>query len=92
MDTKKVDQVFETSDLNLAAYLVATGFKLLRQPFNPTGKHFTIFTFAPSPEITQASLNFFNKQAPIDAATYGESVRSLVTSMRVLNKGGRENE
>jgi len=77
----------EVTDLNLAAYLIAKGFKLLRPPFQHSSRY-RIFLFRDTPELQEAQLNFFNRNAPIDASTYGEAIRTLLTTIK--GKGGTE--
>ena len=75
-------QTAEVTDLHLAAYLIASGFRLLKSPFHNPSRKYRIFLFQDSPEIQEAQLNFFNRNAPIDASTYGEAIRTLLTTIK----------
>ncbi len=75
-------EVYEVADVNLAAYLLCKGFKFSKPPEQLYGKSSRIWTFAKAPNIEKEALNFFNRTAPIDAQTYGEQVRSLLTLVK----------
>ena len=77
----------ETTDLNYAAFLVASGFKFLEPP-TPHGRYI-LFTFKKTQELEEAKFNYFNRNAKVDALTFGEAIRSLFALQR---KGGGINE
>ena len=70
----------ETTDLNYAAFLVASGFKFLKTPA-PAGRYI-VFLFKSTPELQEAKFNYFNRNAKVDALTFGEAIRSLLSLQR----------
>lgn len=63
-------------DLYEASYLIAKGFPLKRmERIGQTLR--CLFVFDDSPEIHQASTDFWNKQALVDAKTYAEQITYL---------------
>ncbi len=84
---KKDFVVEEIVDLNLAAYLIACGFQLLRPPLSIPNKRYRIFQFQKTPELEQACINYFNRKAPVDALTICETIRSLLAVSKSKGEG-----
>ena len=62
------------TDLNLSAYLSASGHKLLG--VESTGRQ-GLFVFADTPELERDTLRFFNREATVDALSFAEALRNL---------------
>ena len=63
----------ETRDLSLAAALIATGQSLETVVSQGT---FALFKFEPTEELQPTVDRFYARRLQIDAATYGEALRS----------------
>ena len=77
-----IEATYEIADVNLAAYLLCKGFKLAKAPEQRYGPRSRIYVFVKTVNLEEEALNFFNRNAPIDAHTYGEMVRSLLTLIK----------
>ena len=62
------------SDLNLSAYLSVSGHKLLAVEGD---RQRSFFIFEDRPELDRDTLKFFNREAPVDALSFGEALRNL---------------
>jgi hypothetical protein len=62
------------TDLNLSAYLSVSGHKLLGVEGNG---HKGFFVFEDKPELERDTLKFFNREATVDALSFGEAQRNL---------------
>jgi hypothetical protein len=77
-----IEVTYEIADVNLAAYLLCKGFKLAKTPEQRYGPRSRIYVFVKTANLEEETLNFFNRNAPVDAHTYGEQVRSLLTLIK----------
>lgn len=77
---------FETSDIYLAAALVATGVRPRR--LNARGPK-TVFAFERSSEVGSLVARFYEAALQIDALQYSEAIRSTkAAAMNVAGRGG----
>jgi len=72
----------EITDLNVAAFLIVSGFKLLRPPRLSHNKKFRIFDFERTQELEEMCTRYFNRNAMVDALTLAETTRSLFASSK----------
>jgi hypothetical protein len=84
---KKDFVVEEIVDLNLAAYLIVSGFQLLRPPISIPNQKYKIFQFEKTPEFEQACVRYFNRNAQVDALTICETIRSLLAASKSKGEG-----
>jgi hypothetical protein len=75
-------------DVDLVAYLLAKGFKQAEPPKYQRGQ--VIFFFDDSDgEIKECITRFFAKDAPVDAQTHGEYIRSLKSQLIIIKRNAR---
>ena len=76
--TESPDSFLAIGDIALAAYLSVTGHAIqgIRQA---CGRG--LFLFAKDPKTEAAVLAFLNRQAPVDAATFHDSIKSLKSAV-----------
>ena len=75
-EEKKIEMLFETKDLALAAYLKMTGLKI-RKIYNSRNK--TVFSFIDVPERKSWIDDYFNGRAKVDPLIYKDTLRNLKT-------------
>ena len=75
-------------DVNLAAYLLAKGFKQAGPPQYQQGQIFFVFDDSKG-EISEAIPKFFNKDAPADALTYSEYLHILKSQLIMMKRNAR---
>ncbi len=82
----KIPERKETTDVDLAGYLLLKGFKLI-QPLTIRGKYI-LFTFDNSPELEAECVNFYNNNTDVDAYSLCESIRKLRSMLRTTKASG----
>ena len=80
-----MSEIRETSDIDLTAYLIFTGFKLIGPPKRK--ERLIIFQFKNSLELEQAWDDYFDKRTSVDALTFSEVTRKLRTQVKEFGLG-----
>jgi hypothetical protein len=80
-----MSDIKETSDIDLTAYLIVTGFKLIGPPKRK--ERLVIFQFKNSPELERAWNSYFDKRTSVDALTFSETTRKLRTQIKEFGLG-----
>lgn len=80
-----MSEIRETSDIDLTAYLIVSGFKLIGPPKRK--ERLVIFQFKNSPELEQAWNDYFEKRTSVDALTFSETTRKLRTQVKEFGLG-----
>lgn len=73
---QRIELLFETKDLALAAYLRVMGLKI-RKIYSYKGK--TVFSFIDIPERKDWIDDYFGDRARVDPLTYKDTLRNLKT-------------
>jgi hypothetical protein len=68
------------TDLPLAAFLVASGHRLLSMACGTNGRG--AFTFEECPKLDQAVLDFYNSAGRVEPRAFSETIRSLKAAVR----------
>lgn len=78
----------ETTEIDLAGYLVLKGFKLI-PPLKTRGRYI-VFTFKDEPDLDEEWMKYFNQETSVDAYSLCNTIRKLRVQMRELRmqKGG----
>jgi hypothetical protein len=72
------DETYSISQLNLAAFLLVAGHRLLYlKPCESRGHRFAEFIFERDDRIAEDRMRFYEHQAVVDARKYAESLVSL---------------
>ena len=64
-------------DLPLSAFLILSGFTLLRIKRHPNKPGLNIFVFAFKPDIGEAAYRFYGQQAKVEPRSYLNLIRDL---------------
>lgn len=83
-------ETFTLSDIDLTAYLLASGFKFAKPPYLSARNPRIVFTFKNSEKLEQAIQEFRNRQASVEPIAFAECLRSLRTQMLDLRTGGEQ--
>jgi hypothetical protein len=83
---ERISEFKETSDVDLAGYLLLKGFKLV-PPIKKRGRY-VIFTFNNSPQLEAEQAKYFNQDTSVDALTLCQSIRVLRTQVRETRMQG----
>lgn len=67
---------YQTCDLYLAAFFLSAGCKMEKSTRDKKNKR-VYFRFEKNPIITELKLNYFSREAKIDALTFADNVKSL---------------
>lgn len=70
----------ETSDIDLTAYLIVSGFAVIAPPKRKD--RLVIFQFENTPGLEQAWNEYFEKHTSVDALTFSEVTRKLRTQIK----------
>jgi len=74
-NTTEVEEVFQTSDLFLVAYLFLKGYSLIRPPH--LKKTLIVYTFERTPKLEEACQNFVNRSDLVEPLSLLERYRTL---------------
>lgn len=67
---------YQTCDLYLAAFFLSAGSRMIKS-FREQKSKRVYFIFEKNPIITDLKLNYFSREAKIDALTYADNIKSL---------------
>ena len=67
---------FSTCDLYLASFFISCGCKMTSYERDPKSKR-VYFIFEKNPLIQDLNLNYFSRQAKVDALTFADNIKSL---------------
>jgi hypothetical protein len=70
------DSGYQTCDLYLAAFFLSAGCKMIRSSRDFKTKR-VYFVFEKNPIMVELKLNYFSRQAKIDALTFADNIKSL---------------
>ena len=88
-DTLENSKGYQTCDLYLAAFFVSAGCKIDKSIRDKKSKR-VYFCFEKSPLVSELRLNYYSREAKIDALTFADNVKSLkslchnITSMSYI--------
>jgi len=71
------NKIVEYDDLLLSAYLILSGFTLLRIKDHPHKQGFNVFVFAFRQDIGEAVFRFYGNQAQVEPRRYLNLIRDL---------------
>ena len=80
-----MSEIKETSDIDLTAYLIISGFKLIGPPKRK--ERLVIFQFKNGPELEKAWNDYFDKRTGVDALTFSEITRKLRIQVKEFGLG-----
>jgi hypothetical protein len=70
------DSGYQTCDLYLASFFLAAGCKLVKSTRDLKTKR-VYFVFEKNPVMLELKLNYFSREAKVDALTFADNIKSL---------------
>lgn len=70
------DSGYQTCDLYLAAFFLSTGCKMVRSTRDAKTKR-VYFIFEKNPVMMELKLNYFSREAKVDALSFADNIKSL---------------
>lgn len=67
---------YQTCDLYLAAFFLSAGFKLVKNERDGKTRR-VYFVFEKNPILQEMKVNYFSRQAKVDAITFADNIKSL---------------
>jgi hypothetical protein len=83
------DKGYQTCDLYLAAFFISAGCTLIKSENDHKSKRI-YFIFEKNPILNELKVNYFSRQAKVDALTFADNIKSLKSLCHnLLNNNGR---
>lgn len=70
------DSGYQTCDLYLSAFFLSAGCKMIRSSRDSKTKR-VYFVFEKNPIMLDLKLNYFSREAKVDALTFADNIKSL---------------
>jgi hypothetical protein len=67
---------YQTVDLYLASFFLSAGFRMIRSKRDDKTRR-VYFVFEKNPLIQEMKVNYFSRQAKVDAITFADNIKSL---------------